>query len=71
LGDRVSKWLISHWNPPTLSFVRRAAFISGALGLPEVVEFMEKAMDEGRLPLELRDEVRDSVRQIKPHAGDP
>lgn len=71
LAVRISRWLISHWNPPTLSFVHRAAFISGALGLPEVVEFVEKLLNDGALPLELIDETRNFIHEVKPHANDP
>ncbi len=69
LRDGVEEWVIANWRR-TLEWVDRIGMIAGAIGLPGVVSLLETSLAD-QAPGQLRDEIQETLREIRAHIEDP
>lgn len=67
----VEEWIKSHWMPNSLEFITQTAFITGALGLPGILEMLQKEVGNPHLDPDVQSEIAGAVKEIGGKIDDP
>lgn len=68
---RIGQWIQSHWRSDSVDFVEKVAFVTGCLGLSDVMAMLKESLKNESLSHEVQSAIGSAIRDLGTSSDDP